>query len=81
MYKKSQEDNQTKKIIQNKNLGCQMNIWETNSDLRWKKDYLQILVSHLKQQLWIDVSETMEEIGENQSLVDQQTDDLFHIVN
>ena len=31
-YKKSQEDKQTKKIIQNKNLGCQMDIREKNSD-------------------------------------------------
>ena len=30
--KKSQENKQTKKIIQNKNLGCQMDIGKTNSD-------------------------------------------------
>ena len=30
--RKSQENKQTKKIIQNKNLGCQMDIRETNSD-------------------------------------------------
>jgi len=35
--KKSQEDKQTKKIIQNKNLGCQMDIRETNSDYQMEK--------------------------------------------
>jgi len=40
--KKLQENKQTKKIIQNKNLGCQMDIREPNSDFRWKKDIFQI---------------------------------------
>jgi len=40
--KKSQENKQTKKIIQNKNLGCQMDIRETNSDYETEKDNLQI---------------------------------------
>jgi len=35
--KKSQEDKHTKQIIQNKNLGCQMDIRETNSDYEMKK--------------------------------------------
>ena len=35
--KKSQEDKQTKKIIQNKNLDCQMDIRETNSDYEMEK--------------------------------------------
>ena len=35
--KKPQEDKQTKKIIQNKNLGCQMDIRETNSDYEMEK--------------------------------------------
>jgi len=34
---KSQENKETKKIIQNKNLGCQMNIRETNSDYEMEK--------------------------------------------
>ena len=35
--KKSQEDKQTTKIIQNKNLGCLMDIRETNSDYEMEK--------------------------------------------
>ena len=35
--KKSQEDKQTKKIIQNKNLDCQMDIRKTNSDYEMEK--------------------------------------------
>jgi len=35
--KKSQEDKQTKKIIQNKNVGCQMDIRETNSNYKMEK--------------------------------------------
>ena len=35
--KKSQDDKQTKKIIQNKNLGCQMDIREKNSDYEMEK--------------------------------------------
>ena len=35
--KKSQENKKTKKIIQNKNLDCQMDIRETNSDYEMEK--------------------------------------------
>jgi len=35
--KKSQENKHTKKIIKNKNLGCQMDIRETNSDYEMEK--------------------------------------------
>ena len=35
--KTSQENKQTRKIIQNKNFGCQMNIRETNSDYEMEK--------------------------------------------
>ena len=45
--KKSQEDKQTKKFIKNKNLACQMDIRETNSDYQMEKKIIWKF-SHVK---------------------------------